>query len=136
MLYLEPNVAYVGSFVTSLVSQSVLDSKGVHFDTGGPRLYKDGVTKFLLHRTSGQYIFTAAGLPHCYPQNALGVLTTTATTSTASPATPSVESNNVAVAQAIKYSCATTPSAKEAANSIVFTQGIRHNTAVGATKLS
>lgn len=33
------NVAFMSSFVTSLVSQSILGSKGVHFDTGGPRLY-------------------------------------------------------------------------------------------------
>lgn len=30
------NIAFVNSFVTSLVSQSILDSKGVHFNTGGP----------------------------------------------------------------------------------------------------
>ena len=64
------NVAFIGSFVTSLVSQSVLDRKGVHFDTGGPRLYKDGVTKFVLYKNGGHYTFTPTGIPHDYLQNA------------------------------------------------------------------
>lgn len=75
-VYLE-NVAFVGSFLTSLVSQTVLTRKGVHFDTGGPCLYKDGITKFLLHLNGGHYTFTASGLPHYYPDNATKVLATT-----------------------------------------------------------
>ena len=43
------NVAYVGTFFTSVISQSILDSKGIHLDTGGPHLYKDNKIKFLLH---------------------------------------------------------------------------------------
>lgn len=65
------NVAFVSSFVTSLVSQSILDSKGIQFDTGGPRLYQDGITKFLLYRKGGHFMFTASGLPHLYPQHAV-----------------------------------------------------------------
>ena len=64
------NVAFVSSFVTSLDSQSILDSKGVHFDTGGPRLYQNGTTKFLLHRNGGHFTFSATGVPHFYPQHA------------------------------------------------------------------
>ena len=78
-IFLE-NVAFVGSFLTSLVSQSVLERKGVHFDTGGPRLYKDGATKFFLHCNGGHYTFTASGLPHNYPRNAARVLATTVDT--------------------------------------------------------
>lgn len=76
------NVAFVGSFVTSLVSQSVLDSKGVYFDTGGPCLYQNGITKFLLHRNDGHFTFTAMGHPHLYPQHAVRALSTTAVTPT------------------------------------------------------
>ena len=64
------NVAFVSSFVTSLVSQSILDGKGVHFDTGGPRLYQEGMTKFLLHRNGGHFTFSAARPPHSYPPHA------------------------------------------------------------------
>lgn len=75
------NVAFVGLFITSLVSQSVLDSKRVYFDTGEPRLYKNGITKYLLHRNGGHFTFTATGLPHPYPPNACKMLTAVATTS-------------------------------------------------------
>lgn len=74
------NVAFVSLFVTSLVSQSVLDSKGVHFDTGGPRLYQDGITKFLLHRNEEHFTFSASGVPYPYPQNAIRVLSVTTPT--------------------------------------------------------
>ena len=43
------NVAYVGGFITSLISQSILDTKEVHFDSGGPRLYKSNTTQYFLH---------------------------------------------------------------------------------------
>ena len=72
------NVAFVGSFMTSVVSQSILDAKGIYLDTGGPRLYKDNITKYQLYRTGGHYTFTALGPPHPYPQNAQKMLTTTA----------------------------------------------------------
>ena len=74
------NVAFVESFVTSLVSQSILDHKEVYLDTGGPRLYKDGITKFLLYSNGGHYTFTATGIPHDYPKNTNKVLATTVNT--------------------------------------------------------
>lgn len=52
------------------MSQSVLDQKKIHFDTESPRLYKDRVTKFVLHKNSRHYTFTATGVPHAYPQKA------------------------------------------------------------------
>ena len=75
------NVAFVSSFVTSLVSQSILDSKGVHFDTGGPRLYQDGTTKFILHRNGEHFTFSAAGPPHSYPSHAAKWISTAITSS-------------------------------------------------------
>lgn len=125
------NVAFVGSFSTSLVSQSILDRKGINFDTGGPQLYKDGITKYFLHCTNRHYTFTAAGPPHRHLQNTLEALTTTKTFLTAGLATPSVKSNNVAAAQAIKYNCATTTSSKKLANSMAFS----HNPAVTTIKM-
>lgn len=77
------NVAFMSSFVTSLVSQSTLGSKGVHFDTGGPRLYQNGVTKFLLHRNGGHFTFSAAGPPHLYPAHATKLISIPATNPTA-----------------------------------------------------
>lgn len=64
------NLAFAGSFITSLVLQSVLDSKGIHFDSKGPHLYKDGKIKYRLHRNGGHYTFITLGIPHPYPQDA------------------------------------------------------------------
>lgn len=64
------NVAFAGSFVTSLVSQSVLKSKGLNFDISGPHLYRGKGVEYLLHRNGGHYTFSAAGPPHPYPQGA------------------------------------------------------------------
>ena len=80
------NVAFVRLFMTSLVSQSILDAKGIYLDTGGPRLYKDNITKYQLYRTGGHYTFTATGLPHPYPQNAHKIFPTAAIKSTSNRA--------------------------------------------------
>lgn len=62
------------------MSQSVLDQKRVYFDTKSPRLYKDGVTKFVFHKNGEHYTFTATGVPHAYPQKSTKVFATTAIT--------------------------------------------------------
>ena len=74
------NVAYVGGFITSLISQSILDIKGVHFDTGGPRLYKNNIAKYLLYQTKGHYTFTPSGPAYPYPDDAQKILTAPVTT--------------------------------------------------------
>lgn len=77
------NVAFVSFFMTTLVFQSIFDNKRVYFDTGGPQLYQNGITKFLLHRNGGYFTFLAPGPPHLCPAHATKLISTSATNPTA-----------------------------------------------------
>ena len=69
------NVAYVESFIISLISQSIFYTKRVHFDSGGPRLYKDNATQYFLHQINSHYVFTTNGVSFSYLDNACKILT-------------------------------------------------------------
>ena len=64
------NIAYVGKFITSLISQSILDTKGLHFDTGRPCLYQNNTTIYFLHCIKGHYTFTVSRPSYFYSNNA------------------------------------------------------------------
>ena len=49
------NVAYISGFMTNLVSQSILASKGVYFD-GKTKLIQDNITIGLVEPLNGHYI--------------------------------------------------------------------------------
>ena len=77
------NVAFIGSFTTSLVSQYILGSKGVCFDSGGPHLYDKETRRILyqLYINHTHYTFSESGIPHISPDHHSKQLlkTTTAT---------------------------------------------------------
>lgn len=50
------NVAYVSDFMTNLVSQDILYTKGVYFDNGKMHLYREGKTMAYVERHNGHYL--------------------------------------------------------------------------------
>ena len=50
------NVAYVGKFMTNLVSQHLLDVKGLHFDSWKRHLHREGATVATVKLYNGHYL--------------------------------------------------------------------------------
>lgn len=71
------NVVYVPDSLTSLISLSVLEEKGIFFDSGRPCLYsgKDKPhTVAKIYRTGGHYTFSKSGYPLNRPGSTAAVL--------------------------------------------------------------
>ena len=83
------NVAYVGSYLTSIVSGIVLDKKNIHTNSRGPHLFDDDPhkVKFQLYKIREKYTFTPTGVPYIDLPTKSTPAVATATVLTSKPAT-------------------------------------------------